>query len=131
MTDAVLDAGARLADDAPGRLRVVHVVAPARWLDDSPYAYLPPVLEALDEARRWLTALVAGLPGAEPVVLQGRPAQTVCEWARRDPAVEVIVAAASRGVIERAVLGGFASHLVYHAPCAVHLVPPRVAAAAP
>jgi nucleotide-binding universal stress UspA family protein len=34
------------------------------------------------------------------------------------------VAAAHRGLVERAMLGGFAAYVAYHAPCPVLLVHP-------
>ncbi|HET6689898.1 MAG TPA: universal stress protein, partial [Miltoncostaeaceae bacterium] len=42
--------------------------------------------------------------------------------------VEVLVAAAARGRMERTLLGGFASQLAYHAPCSVMFVHPERAA---
>jgi nucleotide-binding universal stress UspA family protein len=36
-----------------------------------------------------------------------------------------VVAATHRGLVERALLGSFASHLAHHSPCPVFLIPPE------
>jgi nucleotide-binding universal stress UspA family protein len=123
MADVVLREGARLADGALGALRVVHVVAPAQPLMASPYGYVAPAMELRSEAEAWLQDLTRGLAEATPVVLEGFPTKEVCAWARSS-GVDLLVAAAHRGLVERAMLGGFASYLAYHAPCSVLLVHP-------
>jgi nucleotide-binding universal stress UspA family protein len=78
----------------------------------------------------WLEAETAGTPGAEPVLLEAgdhdSAADAVCDWARQ-AGVDLLVAAAHRGAIERALslVGSFSQHLAHHAPCPVLLVPPR------
>jgi nucleotide-binding universal stress UspA family protein len=71
-------------------------------------------------ALEWLTEAVAGVPGAEPVVLQGHPPDAVCLWAE-EHGVDLVVAGAERGKIERLLLGSFALHLSRHATCDVLL----------
>ena len=104
----------RLRSQAPGRLSLVHV------------AFGPPGRPA-EERGAWLTA-AAALAGGEAVLLVnlGVPAAAVSSWA--DGAdVDLIVAAAHRGIRERIRLGSFAGHLARHAPCSVLLVRPPAA----
>jgi len=131
MAEAVLREGIRLADGALGTLTVVHVIAPPHALIAGSYGYIPPLIEPRDEAEEWLAEMTRDIPEAATVLLEGFPARKVCAWA--GPAgVDVLVAAAHRGFVERAMLGGFASHLAYHAPCSVLLVhPPAERPAAP
>jgi len=124
MTGAVLAEGVRLADGDFSRLRIVHVVAPPRAVVSGPFAYVTPLWEEVEDARAWVADVAATLPGAEPLVLSGPPVRAVTEWVERE-GIEIIVAAASRGRVERTLLGGFASHLAYHAPCPVLFVHPR------
>jgi nucleotide-binding universal stress UspA family protein len=128
MAGAVLDEGARLADGDLTRLRIVHVVAPPRALVSAPFAYITPLWEAADDAQGWLEDVAAAYPGAQAVLLEGPPVRAVSEWVERE-GVEMLVAAAARGPMDRALLGGFASHLAYHAPCSVMFVHPERAAA--
>jgi nucleotide-binding universal stress UspA family protein len=126
MKDAVLAEGIRLADGDLTRLRIVHVVAPPRAIV-SGFSYVAPLWEAVDDARAWLDEVAAKYPGARPELLEGPPVRAVTEWVQRE-GVEIIVAAASRSPMERVLLGGFASHLAYHAPCSVMFVHPQAAA---
>jgi len=121
MTGAVLAEGARLADGDLARLRIVHVVAPPRAVVSGAFAYVTPLWEAADDAQAWLDEVASAYPGAQAVLLEGPPVRAVTEWVERE-GVDVIVAAAARGRMERALLGGFASHLAYHAPCSVMFV---------
>jgi nucleotide-binding universal stress UspA family protein len=111
-----------------GRLSVVHVVAPPSFLvslgsavggsvpfDDRP---------EMEVALAWLTNRAGEIEGAEPVLLEGHPSSTACEWAR-EAGCTLIVAASHRGAVERVFLGSFAGYLAHHAPCAVLLVPPE------
>jgi universal stress protein F len=110
------------------RLSVVHVIAPpaflvslAAGLGGAPVH--DPVLEH-EAAEMWLAEEARTIPGAEAVLLEGHPASTACEWARQ-AGVDIMVAATHRGLVERALLGSFASYVAHHAPCPVFLVPPR------
>jgi nucleotide-binding universal stress UspA family protein len=116
-----------LRDAAGGRLSVVHVLAPpaflvslAAGLGGAPVHDTEVEREA---AEMWL-AEEARSAGAEAVLLDGHPASTACEWAR-EAGVDVMVAATHRGLVERTIVGSFASYLTHHAPCAVLLVPPE------
>jgi nucleotide-binding universal stress UspA family protein len=111
----------RLHDVGGGRLSIVHSVAPPA-LYGGAYDPADPTLPA-DEVE-WFRDLVAGVPGAEAVLLQGHAADTVVTWAE-DAGVDLIVAAAHRGLVERMLLGGFAAYLAYHAPCPVLLARER------
>jgi nucleotide-binding universal stress UspA family protein len=82
--------------------------------------FLPDPEVMQDAALEWLTEAIAGVPGAVPVVLQGNPADAVCLWAEEN-GVDLLVAGAERGKIERLLLGSFALHLSKHAPCDVLL----------
>jgi nucleotide-binding universal stress UspA family protein len=126
-SDASLQALAearRLRALAPARLSLVHV-APlplvyARGADGTVY---PDPADIFSASRRWLEALVADTPGADAVLLHGPAPSAVVEWAG-GAGVDLLVAAAHRSRVQRALLGSFASHLAYHAPCSVLLVRP-------
>lgn len=130
MKDAVLAEGVRLADGDLTKLRIVHVVAPPRAVVSGAFAYVTPLWEAVDDGRAWVQEVAATLPGAQAVLLEGPPARVVSDWVEAN-GIDLIVAAASRGVMERALLGGFASHLAYHAPCSILFVHPLAAAHTP
>ncbi len=115
----VIEEARALAGGEP--FRVIHVVAPPHTLVSGPFAYVAPIVELRGEAEAWLTDLVADVPQAEPVLLEGSPARELCQWARKTR-TDLIVAAAYRSRMERAMLGGFAAHIAYHAPCSVLLV---------
>lgn len=121
MTDEVIAEGMRLAGGDPSALQIVHVVAPPHTLVAGPFAYIAPVTEVWSEAEAWLEDRTQALPGATPVLLDGSPARALCAWAATHD-IQLIIAAAHRGRVERAMLGGFASHIAYHAPCSVLLV---------
>ena len=123
MKEAVLAEGVRLADGDPSKLRIVHVVAPPRAVVSGAFAYVTPLWEAVDDARAFVEDVAATIPGSTPILLEGPPVRAVTEWIERE-GIEIVVAAASRGRVERALLGGFASHLAYHAPCSVLFVHP-------
>lgn len=117
-----LEEAVRLRALGPGRLSVVHVaaapaaVAYSRWAPEPEHFF--------HAARQWLDALVADVPGAEPVLLWGDPATRVQEWARGSRC-DLLVAAAHTGPVERALFGSFSRHLAYHAPCPVLFTRPR------
>jgi len=130
-SDAVLAEAVALRAVSPGALFLVNVVGPAQTSLAGPFSYYadsPAVLE--DQAETWLGEKAATVPGATPVVLDGYPPRAVCRWAAEND-IDLIVAAAHRGFVERTLLGGFASYVAYHAPCPVLLVHPPVPAPAP
>jgi nucleotide-binding universal stress UspA family protein len=108
-----------------GRLMVVHVLSSAEMaVFPSPVLALPPG-ETPEHAREMLGRLVRADAGEEGVLLAGENAPAaVCDWAAREGRPDLLVAAAHRGGWARALLGGFATHLAYHAPCPVLLTRP-------
>jgi len=120
-----LEEAARLAGDGQARLSVVHVAElPAAALLGAAVGAPPVDLDWEADARALLAEATAGLPDAEPVVLQGDPdAQVVCDWAK-EAGVDLLVAGVHRSALERVLQGSFALHLAYHAPCPVLLVGP-------
>ena len=123
MAAEVLDEALRLADGVPSALRIVHVVAPPQTVLAGPFAYVAPVVEMDDEAAVWLREVNQLVPEATTVLLAGDPAHEVCTWAESN-GVDLMVAAARRGFMERVMLGGFASRLAYSAPCSLLLIHP-------
>lgn len=123
-SEAVIAEAVSLRASSAGVLHLVTVVGPARSSIAGPFSYYAdPPAERAGRAHEWLEARVAEVPGASAVVLEGYPPRAVCRWAAEN-AVDLIVAAAHRGFVERTLLGGFASYVAYHAPCPVLLVRP-------
>lgn len=90
-----------LRAQSPGELHLVHVAAPPMLMLTGPHGYLPTPIEFSEEAGGWIEERAAAVPD-----------------------VDLRVAAAHRGLVERTMLGGFAAHVAYHAPCPVLLVHP-------
>jgi nucleotide-binding universal stress UspA family protein len=116
-----------LRDAAGAKLSVVHVLAPPAFLVSlaaglGGAAVHDPEVER-EAAEMWL-AEEARSVGAEAVLLEGHPASTAVEWARKEGA-DVLVVATHRGLVERALLGSFAGYVAHHAPCPVFLIPPE------
>lgn len=110
------------------RASVVHVVAPpslpvslAATLGGA--APLDETVE-MEAARAWLEGVASEVPDATPVLLDGHPAKTVCDWAA-GAGCDLIIAASHSGLVERALLGSFSGYLAHHAPCPVLLVRPE------
>jgi nucleotide-binding universal stress UspA family protein len=122
---AALEEARRVWGGGPGRLSVVHVAEPPVHLVSGVGALAGVTQEDwVGPARDRLAGVVAGIPGAEAVLLTGDPtAQAVCDWAA-EAGVDLLVAAAYRGALNRALVGSFARHVAYHAPCPVLLVGP-------
>jgi nucleotide-binding universal stress UspA family protein len=121
MTQQVIAEGLRLSGGDASALQLVHVVPPPHTAVAGPFAYIAPVTEMWSEAEAWLEDRAQKHPGATAVLLDGSPARALCAWAATHR-IDLIVAAAHRGRVERAMLGGFAAHIAYHAPCSVLLV---------
>ena len=122
MAERVLHEGIRLVGEgAAGSVQVVHVVAPPQAVLAGPFAYVAPTVEMSSEAQAWIDETTRDMPEATTVLLYGNPARELCSWARTwGP--DLIIASAHRGLIEKAMLGGFASYIAYHAPCPVLLI---------
>ena len=117
-----LEEGARIAELCGARLSVLHATSipmpPPNMGEGGVFLPDPEVMQ--DAALAWLTEAIEGVPGAQPVVLQGNPSDAVCLWAEEN-GVDLLVAGAERGKMERLLLGSFALHLSKHAPCDVLL----------
>lgn len=115
--------GRRLFGLGASRLRVVHVVQSPLVFSGGWGGWVPDPDQLNEGARMWLQEQVKGVDGADPVLLEGYPPATVADWARVER-VDLLIAAAHRGVVQRALLGSFAAYLAHHAPCPVLLVRP-------
>ncbi len=125
----VAEAGA-LAEPEGARLVLVHVASvpaelgegiDASWIGVSVSPDPTPFLEA---GRARLESASALAPDAEAVLLDGGdPGAAVCDWAA-ERGVDLIVAGAHRGRVERLTLGSFAGFVAHNAPCPVLLVRP-------
>jgi nucleotide-binding universal stress UspA family protein len=116
---------ARLAGLAGARLAAVHVVeSPGRFAGGrTAYTADPEELARglREDGRRWLVERVGAVPGAdaaEPVVLQGDPPAEVVAWAEASDC-DLLVAAAHRKGLARAILGSFTHAVARDAPCPV------------
>jgi nucleotide-binding universal stress UspA family protein len=124
-SECALEEAERLRALGPGRLELVHVAPLPALVPTGPYGALVDVIDLRDAAGRWLEERARRVPGATAVLLEGHPARAVCDHAA-EAGVDLVVAGAHRGLVERAVLGSFAAYVAYHAPCPVLLVhPPR------
>jgi nucleotide-binding universal stress UspA family protein len=111
----------------PGRLSLVHAGPRPLMEQRGEEGWEVDPRDRSVTERVWIETLAASVPGAEAVYLTGNPPAVVCDWAAEE-AVDLLVAASSKGVLERVILGSFAAHVATHAPCSVLLVrPPRPA----
>lgn len=125
-SDLALDEALALRALSPGELHVVHVATRPYPLFVGMYGSIPPVENYTATAADWLRERVKDVPGSIPRLLSGWPPRVACEYVA-DAGIDLLVAAAHRGLVERAMLGGFAAYVAYHAPCPVLLVHPVVA----
>jgi len=116
---------ARLAGLAGARLAAVHVVeSPEKFIGGRTAFMADPEELARglrEDGRRWLADRVGAVPGAEaaePVVLQGDPADEVVAWAEASDC-DLLVAAAHRRGLARSILGSFTQAVARNAPCPV------------
>lgn len=121
---AVAAEGVRLRDAMEGaRLHLVHVVEPPPVLHAGPYTYTEPGAVVRSDEDHWLHARAAKTPGATGVLLEGDPADAVCEWAARAGA-DLLIVARHRGAMARALHGSFAGRVAEQAPCPVLVLRP-------
>jgi nucleotide-binding universal stress UspA family protein len=120
MAERVLAEALRLRALGPGRLTLLHA-APSPSLAGGYYRDRDETLPIED--REWLETVGGPIPDAERVLLAGPAAEEVVRWAA-EAGVDLIVAGAHRGRVERAILGSVATYLAYNAPCTVLLVRP-------
>ncbi|MEW6582971.1 MAG: universal stress protein [Actinomycetota bacterium] len=120
---------ARLRALGPGRLTVVHALEPMPMpvLMAEGAAWYPEDEAYVERVRAWLDG-IAGEVGGEAVLVEGYPAAAIVDWAAQN-GVDLLVAAAHRGRVERVLLGSFAGFLIRHAPCPVLVVRDREASA--
>lgn len=122
-SDATLAEAVALRRLGPGELHLVHV-APTSWpLYGDLAGVTYPIEEVTAAAARWLREKADTVPGATAALLEGYAPGVACDYLRRHD-IDLAVAAAHRGRAARALLGGFAAYLAYHAPCPVLLVRP-------
>lgn len=119
----MLDEAVSLRGLSPGELHVVHVTSTPWGAYSGAWGVDVPVAQIQEDAERWLAEVLAGVPGAVGRVQGGWPPRVACEYAAAE-AIDLLVAAAHRGMVQRAMLGGFASYVSYKAPCPVLLVHP-------
>jgi nucleotide-binding universal stress UspA family protein len=126
-SDLALEEAVALRALSPGELHVVHVATRPYPLFTGMYGSTPPVDDYAATAADWLRGRLEDVPGVTPHLLEGWPPRAACAFVARE-GVDLLVAAAHRGIVERAMLGGFAAYVAYHAPCSVLLVHPPVLA---
>jgi nucleotide-binding universal stress UspA family protein len=119
----VLRVGRKLRELGPGRLTLVHVTPWGLMFGGYPGVEPEDPETLAADAKTWLDEMVTAHPGSEGVLLNGYPPAVTCEWAHGAD-VDLLVAASSRGVVDRVLLGSFAGYLVRHAPCGIILTRP-------
>lgn len=119
----------RLRALGPGRLTLVHAGPIAVMVERSGDDWVTDPRDLSVAERAWFDRLLARVPEAEGVFLTGFAPAAVCAWAG-EAKPDVLVAASSKGTLERVLLGSFAAYIATHAPCAVLLLRPATAAPA-
>ncbi|MDA8076037.1 MAG: universal stress protein [Actinomycetota bacterium] len=115
-----------------GRIRGLRVEAVIVWQSpyDFPgdYDFFSPQDDAAmaEAARARLMAAIGETAGAgtdeiEPVVVEGDPAEALCE--RAEQAGLLVVGSRGRGIFARLALGSVSSKCAHHSPCPVAIVP--------
>ncbi len=126
-SDLALDEALSIRAQSPGaELHVVHVAMRPHPLWVGMYGSMPPIGDYVSAAEHWLGQRVADVPDATAHLLEGWPPRAACQYAAA-AGTDLLVAAAHRGLVNRAMLGGFAAYVAYHAPCSVLLVHPPIA----
>lgn len=122
-TASLSEARALRAATGPGRLSIVHVTPWPLLYAGEAGSWAPDPEDIASAAREWLDRAASDVPEGEAVLLDGYPPAAVCDWAQAN-AVNLLVAASHRGLVERVLLGSFAGYLVHNAPCSVLLTRP-------
>ncbi len=107
------------------RFSLVHIIPSPMMVAGHGAMWIPDPNEIQAGAREWLDEVAAAHPGAEVVLLDGYPSAKACAWAAEND-VDLLVAASSRGLFDRVLLGSFAGYLVGHAHCSILLTRPQV-----
>jgi nucleotide-binding universal stress UspA family protein len=109
------------------RLSLVHV-ATAPWLVG--YSRWGPERQLFyRRASKWLREVAEGVPGADPVLMWGHPAERVVDWAW-SARPDLLVAASHAGRMER-MLGSFVRRVAVAGPSPALLLPAGVRAGQP
>lgn len=126
-SDVTLAEAVALRAQSEGELHVVHVASAPWALYSGAYGATIPIQDLRGEGRRWLDERLAGMSGVVGHVLDGWAPRAACAFAAAND-IDLLVGAAHRGAVRRAMLGGFAAYVAYHAPCPVLLVHPPLPA---
>jgi nucleotide-binding universal stress UspA family protein len=120
---AAVEEAWKLREDGTERFTFVHVVPSPMVVAGHGAMWLPDPGQVKAGAQEWLDELVSRYPGSVGALLSGYPPVEACEWAGEN-GVDLLVAASSRGLFDRVLLGSFAGYLARHAPCSVLLTRP-------
>ena len=118
-----LERGAAWAGRLSVPLRALHVLQPPTPLLPEAQIALPDPawLQSMEQqAREQLAAWVKGIPGAEPLVAWGSPAEELV--AACTPETLLIVSQVGHTALARLLFGSTAARVVRHAPCDVLVV---------
>ncbi|MCX8954462.1 universal stress protein [Ruegeria sp. NA] len=111
---------ARVLATPDAQVTLLHVV---EHIPNYAISYMP--AEYLSEARKAiqseLDTLASQLPNATGMVVEGHSGRTILDWAEAHHP-DLIIVASHRPGMQDLLLGSTASHIVRHAPCAVHVV---------
>jgi nucleotide-binding universal stress UspA family protein len=127
--DQALRAAAGLAEDAGGRLTVLHVLSPTYALSDPLFtAALPPPETTIPEVKAALEGRIAKVLARSDVpvttvVRVGHPAETIVEAA--DKASSIVMSTHGRVGVSHLLLGSVAERVVRISPIPVLTIRPR------
>jgi len=103
-----------------GEVIAVHVYEPVQGFiaTSIPDDVVKTVIKNTEQT---LIARVAAMPGAKPVLLQGRPGSSITDYASEIGADLIVVGSHNPG-LSNYFLGSTAARIVRHAPCSVHVI---------
>lgn len=119
---AAAKTAAELAAQLGARITLIYVFEPVKYA--LPEGYIPYTAEQLgdmtDHFEQMLRTskeetLAEGAPNVETRLLQGIPADEICEFAKKQGADLIVVGTHGRGLIERVLLGSVAEKVVRNA----------------